>query len=181
MLKHHTQTVGSEMWYIKTLQCQVIFPTFCSSCSMCHDWAHQCKGMSLHLQPITYFSCCTVSHEYWRNILLQYSALYLRLLTFLLEVPHTHPIVWKVDQNQHKNYLPSGIFGSQNRSKDFEIQSDGPNVISYSSATLMQRLTLFICVDTNNWRRLASSITSAVFSVNSGQLFPEISISVEKL
>ncbi len=111
MLKHHTQTVGSEMWYIKTLQCQVIFPTFCSSCSMCHDWAHQCKGMSLHLQPITYFSCCTVSHEYWRNILLQYSALYLDFLlkcNFDAKVDIVH-LCWhkQLEKTSIINYISS--------------------------------------------------------------------------
>ena len=44
----------------------------------------------------------------------------------------THPIVWEVDQNQHKDYLPFGMVcaGSQYSSKAREIQSDGPhNVI----------------------------------------------------
>ena len=51
---------------------------------------------------------------------------------------------------------------------------------TYRSADLTQRSRLFICVETNNWCMLSSSIASAVCWVNSAQLFSGKSMSMKQ-
>ena len=50
----------------------------------------------------------------------------------------------------------------------------------HRSADLTQRSRLFICVETNNWCMLSSSIASAIFWVNSAQFFSSKSMSMKQ-
>ena len=76
----------------------------------------------------------------------------------------------------------------QDLAEDFRTCLNNVNITKWHfecephwSADLTQRSRLFICVETNSWYMLSSSIASAVFWVNSAQLLSGKSMSMNNI
>ncbi len=89
--------------------------------------------------------------------------------------------MWKFWKNYDSDIIPCQIFISQNMSEQCYTSKWHFEYDTHWSADLTQRSRLFICVETNSWCTLSSSIASAVCWVNSTQFFSGKSMSMKQL
>ena len=96
-------------------------------------------------------------------------------------IKNTYPEVWKFRKNYDHSIKPwKKGFKFQNMSGQIHVSKWWFECDPHRSADLMQRSTLFICVETNSWYIPSSSIVSAVFWVNSAQFFSGRCISIKQ-
>ena len=123
-----------------------------------------CKCLITHLIEPTFLSCYILL-SFWIS---------------MWEWLGIYPEVWELGKNQvyckspFKFPLISHEISKVCPSQCFEFHSTNG---SHWSPDLIQRLILFICVDTNKSWRLVLSIAFAVSWVNCGQLFSGLCIS----
>ena len=93
---------------------------------------------------------------------------------------NAYPEMWKFWKDYGNNIIPCPISRFQNMSDNVNVSNQHFECDPHWSADLTQRSRLFICVETNNWCMLSSSIASAVCWVNSAQFFSGKSMSMKQ-
>ena len=90
-----------------------------------------------------------------------------------------YPVVWKLAENYHDNSIPAKYtLDLQDMPEDHQYLKFCLINNSHWSADWTQRSRLFICVETNSWWRVVSSIAFAVSWVSSGQFLSGSFISI---
>ena len=108
-----------------------------------------------------------------------YSVFYSALFTLAWKQCWIYPIVWKLAENYHDNSIPAKYtLDLQDMPEDHQYLKFCLINNSHWSADWTQRSRLFICVETNSWWRVVSSIAFAVSRVNSGQFLSGSFISI---
>jgi len=146
---------------------------------------HDLSLTGFHLKPLEYYSpsdelFAIIYYSIWRSPTFLSTYCHSSLPVLICSLTKMHTQKWG---NFEKTITMTSSHG---QSLCFRTCLNNVNVSKWhfecdphSSADLTQRSRLFICVETNSWCMLSSSIASPVFWVNSAQFFPGKSVSMK--